>query len=103
MPPRLLGRPLLALASSSRLALASLLVPRTGVFSACLAAPTSLQGTGKTTAAGKLALYMKKRGMKVLLVATDVYRPGEPLPRGAPSDQLATRHAPCVAACSASG
>lgn len=38
------------------------------------------QGTGKTTAAGKLALYMKKRGMKVLLVATDVYRPGKPPP-----------------------
>ncbi|KAL4430056.1 hypothetical protein ABPG77_004426, partial [Micractinium sp. CCAP 211/92] len=42
-----------------------------------------LQGTGKTTAAGKLALYMKKRGMKVLLVATDVYRP-------AAIDQLVT-------------
>lgn len=35
-----------------------------------------MQGTGKTTAAGKLALYLKKRGLKVLLVATDVYRPG---------------------------
>ena len=34
------------------------------------------QGTGKTTAAGKLALYLKKKGLKVLLVATDVYRPG---------------------------
>ncbi|KAL4443989.1 hypothetical protein ABPG75_011726 [Micractinium tetrahymenae] len=42
-----------------------------------------LQGTGKTTAAGKLALYLKKRGMKVLLVATDVYRP-------AAIDQLVT-------------
>ena len=35
-----------------------------------------LQGTGKTTAAGKLALFLKKKGLKVLLVATDVYRPG---------------------------
>eukprot|EP00887_Chlorella_sp_A99_P001287 scaffold14.g1287.t1 len=34
-----------------------------------------LQGTGKTTAAGKLALLLKKQGLKVLLVATDVYRP----------------------------
>lgn len=38
--------------------------------------PGWAQGTGKTTAAGKLALYLKKRGLKVLLVATDVYRPG---------------------------
>jgi signal recognition particle GTPase len=35
-----------------------------------------LQGTGKTTAAGKLALFLKKKGLRVLLVATDVYRPG---------------------------
>jgi signal recognition particle subunit SRP54 len=34
-----------------------------------------LQGTGKTTAAGKLAAYLKGKGQKVLLVATDVYRP----------------------------
>lgn len=34
-----------------------------------------LQGVGKTTACGKLALYMKNRGRKVLMVATDVYRP----------------------------
>ena len=39
-----------------------------------------LQGTGKTTAAGKLALLLKKKGLKVLLVATDVYRPGEVAP-----------------------
>ncbi|PRW50902.1 Signal recognition particle 54 kDa chloroplastic isoform A [Chlorella sorokiniana] len=42
-----------------------------------------LQGTGKTTAAGKLALHLKKKGLKVLLVATDVYRP-------AAIDQLVT-------------
>jgi signal recognition particle subunit SRP54 len=34
-----------------------------------------LQGAGKTTTAGKLALNMKKDGKKVLLVACDVYRP----------------------------
>lgn len=43
-----------------------------------------LQGTGKTTATGKLARYLKaKNGQKVLLVATDVYRP-------AAVDQLVT-------------
>ncbi|MEN9217055.1 MAG: signal recognition particle protein [Gloeomargarita sp. HHBFW_bins_162] len=34
-----------------------------------------LQGTGKTTAAAKLALYLKKQGKNPLLVATDIYRP----------------------------
>lgn len=34
-----------------------------------------LQGAGKTTTAGKLALMMKKRGKHPLLVACDVYRP----------------------------
>ena len=34
-----------------------------------------LQGSGKTTAAGKLARYLRKRGEKVLLVAADPYRP----------------------------
>lgn len=34
-----------------------------------------LQGAGKTTMCGKLALYLKKQGKKVLLVAGDVYRP----------------------------
>jgi len=34
-----------------------------------------LQGAGKTTTAGKLALHLKKRGRKPLLVAADVYRP----------------------------
>ncbi|MFA7116447.1 MAG: signal recognition particle protein [Bacteroidales bacterium] len=37
---------------------------------------SGLQGSGKTTFCGKLALnYTKKRGLKVLLVAGDVYRP----------------------------
>lgn len=34
-----------------------------------------LQGAGKTTMAGKLALHLKKQGHKPLLVAADVYRP----------------------------
>ncbi len=34
-----------------------------------------LQGSGKTTTAGKLALVLRKKGRKPLLVATDVYRP----------------------------
>lgn len=34
-----------------------------------------LQGAGKTTMAGKLALYLKKHNKKPLLVAGDVYRP----------------------------
>ena len=34
-----------------------------------------LQGVGKTTAAGKLALLLQKKKKKVLMVATDVYRP----------------------------
>jgi len=34
-----------------------------------------LQGTGKTTTAGKLAAYYKKQGRTVLLASTDIYRP----------------------------
>lgn len=34
-----------------------------------------LQGAGKTTLCGKLALLLKKQGKKPLLVACDVYRP----------------------------
>lgn len=34
-----------------------------------------LQGAGKTTHAGKLAAYYKKRGKNPLLVACDIYRP----------------------------
>jgi signal recognition particle subunit SRP54 len=34
-----------------------------------------LYGSGKTTTAGKLALYYKKRGLKPLLVGLDVHRP----------------------------
>lgn len=44
------------------------------------AAPTSvmlvgLQGSGKTTTAGKLAVFLKKNGRKPYLVPADVYRP----------------------------
>jgi len=34
-----------------------------------------LQGTGKTTATAKLALYLQKQNRSCLMVATDVYRP----------------------------
>ncbi len=34
-----------------------------------------LQGSGKTTSAGKLALKLQKEGRKPLLIAADVYRP----------------------------
>jgi len=34
-----------------------------------------LQGSGKTTTAGKLANILRKQGKKPLLVACDIYRP----------------------------
>lgn len=34
-----------------------------------------LQGSGKTTLAGKLALYLRKKGRRALLVAADIHRP----------------------------
>ena len=34
-----------------------------------------LQGSGKTTTAGKLARKLKKEGRRPLLVAADIYRP----------------------------
>jgi signal recognition particle subunit SRP54 len=36
---------------------------------------SGLQGSGKTTFTGKLALLLKSQGKKVLMVACDVYRP----------------------------
>lgn len=36
---------------------------------------SGLQGSGKTTFTGKLALYLKKQGRSVLLSACDIYRP----------------------------
>lgn len=35
-----------------------------------------VQGSGKTTTAGKLAHYYARRGYKVALISTDTYRPG---------------------------
>jgi signal recognition particle subunit SRP54 len=35
-----------------------------------------IQGSGKTTASGKLAKFFQKRGLKTALVCTDTYRPG---------------------------
>lgn len=35
-----------------------------------------IQGSGKTTTAGKLARYLKKKGYRVGLVCADTYRPG---------------------------
>ena len=37
---------------------------------------TGLQGAGKTTTAGKLALMLQKKKHSVMLVAADIYRPG---------------------------
>ncbi len=34
-----------------------------------------LQGSGKTTSSGKLALHLKEQGKKVLMASADVYRP----------------------------
>ena len=34
-----------------------------------------LQGSGKTTTAGKLGLHLRKQGRRVMLVAADIYRP----------------------------
>lgn len=34
-----------------------------------------LHGAGKTTSTGKLALFMKNRGFKPMMAATDIYRP----------------------------
>jgi signal recognition particle subunit SRP54 len=34
-----------------------------------------LQGSGKTTTAGKLGVWLRKKGRRPLLVSTDVYRP----------------------------
>ncbi|NOZ61195.1 MAG: signal recognition particle protein [Calditrichaeota bacterium] len=36
---------------------------------------SGLQGSGKTTLAGKLGLFLRKKGRKPVLVAADIYRP----------------------------
>lgn len=49
--------------------------PNTLFDSAQIILMAGLQGVGKTTACGKLALYLKGQGKRVSMVATDVYRP----------------------------
>src|SRR5262249_47360977 len=46
--------------------------PKGGVTSIMM---VGLQGSGKTTTAGKLASYLQKMGKQPLLVAADIYRP----------------------------
>ncbi|HRQ37524.1 MAG TPA: signal recognition particle protein [Chloroflexota bacterium] len=46
-----------------------------GMQSPAIIMLVGLQGAGKTTMAGKLALYLRKQGRRPLLVAADVYRP----------------------------
>jgi signal recognition particle subunit SRP54 len=55
-----------------------------------------LQGSGKTTVAGKLALHLQSRGKKTLLVAADVYRPaaGEQLKQLGEQIQVPVYQAP---------
>src|SRR5262245_50116252 len=57
----LLGKSTVALAGSPHLPTVVLLA--------------GLQGSGKTTFAGKLARWLKERGKRTLLVSADVYRP----------------------------
>ena len=42
-----------------------------------------LQGSGKTTTAGKLSVFLRKKGRKPYLVPADVYRPAHPADRPA--------------------
>src|SRR5437763_15714346 len=51
----------------------STLFPYTTLFRSIMM--TGLQGSGKTTTSGKLALHLKNRGRRPLLVPCDVYRP----------------------------
>ena len=46
-----------------------------GVQSPAIIMLVGLQGAGKTTMAGKLALHLRKQGRRPLLVGADVYRP----------------------------
>ena len=60
---------LVALLGGSAVALAAVDNPPT-VYLVC-----GLQGSGKTTLVGKLALMYKRKGKKTLVVAADIYRP----------------------------
>ena len=50
-----------------------LALPKKGKLSVYML--VGLQGTGKTTTAGKLSLFFKKKDSKVMLCSLDVYRP----------------------------
>lgn len=47
-----------------------------------------LQGTGKTTATAKLALYLRKQQRNCLMVATDIYRPARSINSSPSADKL---------------
>ncbi|MDR0967761.1 MAG: signal recognition particle protein [Rickettsiales bacterium] len=56
-----------------------------------------LQGTGKTTTAGKLAAFYKKAGKSVLLVSTDIYRPSAREQLGMLAHQVGVESLPIIA------
>jgi signal recognition particle subunit SRP54 len=60
---------MVALLGGTRAELATAPSPPTVVLLA------GLQGSGKTTLAGKLALYLRRKGFRPLLVAADIHRP----------------------------
>ena len=66
---KIVNEELIALMGSTNSKLAVSSAPPTVIMMA------GLQGAGKTTLSGKLALHLKKQGKKPLLVACDVYRP----------------------------
>lgn len=66
---KVVNEELIALMGSANSKLAVSSTPPTVIMMA------GLQGAGKTTLCGKLALNLKKQGKKPLLVACDVYRP----------------------------
>ncbi len=51
-----------------------------------------LQGSGKTTLTGKIALMAKKKNKKVLVVAADIYRPAAVKQLKVLADQIAVEH-----------
>ncbi len=51
-----------------------------------------LQGSGKTTLTGKIALMSKKKNKKVLVVAADIYRPAAVKQLKVLADQIAVEH-----------
>lgn len=51
-----------------------------------------LQGSGKTTLTGKIALMAKKKNKKVMVVAADIYRPAAVKQLKVLADQIAVEH-----------